>query len=71
MTADLVDHVLGGVPGGFVGFGGIEVGAATEEKSGEGNKGEGLEDGPSISQPLEGICCCFLFENQAALLRLQ
>ncbi len=48
MATHLVDHVFGSVPSGFVGHGGVEVGAAAEEESGESDKGEGLEDGPSV-----------------------
>ena len=49
-AAYLVDHVLGGVPSGFVGHGRVEVGAAAEEESGEGDEGEGLENGPGVLQ---------------------
>ena len=54
-AAHLVHHVFGGVPSGFVGFGGVEVGAAAEEKSREGDEGEGLENSPSVLQPLQGF----------------
>ena len=64
MAPDLVDHVLGGVPSRLVGLGGVEVGAASEEQTGEGDEGEGLEDRPGIGQPLEGIGGGFLLENQ-------
>ena len=70
MAANLVDHVLCRVPCSFVGFGGIEVGAATEEQPSESDKGEGLEDGPGISQPLEGIGSRFLLENQVDKMKL-
>ena len=48
MATHLVDHVFGSVPSGFVGHGGVEVGAAAEEESGESDEGEGLEDRPSV-----------------------
>ena len=48
VTSNLVDHVLGCVPSGFISLGRIEVGTATEEQTGEGDEGEGLEDSPSI-----------------------
>ena len=40
MAAHLVDHVFGGVPSGFVGHSRVEVGAAAEEESREGDEGE-------------------------------
>ena len=55
MAANLVDHVLGRVPCRFVGHGGVEVGAAAEKQSREGDKGERLQDGPSVLQPLQGL----------------
>ena len=54
-AAHLVYHVFGGVPSGFVGLGWVEVGAATEKQSREGDEGEGLENGPSVLQPLQGF----------------
>ena len=55
MAAHLVDHAFGGFPCCFVGYGGVEVGAAAEEQSCEGDEGEGLEDGPSLLQPLPSL----------------
>ena len=64
MTANLVDHVLGGGPGSFVGLGGVEVGSTAEKQSSESDEGEGLEDRLGVGQPLERIGLCFLLENQ-------
>ena len=64
-AAHLVYHVLGGVPSGFVGFGRVEVGAAAEEQSREGDEGEGLENGPSVLQPLQGFLSTQNVVNQA------
>lgn len=50
-AADAVDHALGGVPGGLVGQGGVEVGARPEEESGEGDEDEGLCDAPRLVEP--------------------
>ena len=50
-TANLSHHVFGGVPCHLIGFGGVEVGAGAEEKSGEGDEDKGQEDSPGAAQP--------------------
>ena len=52
--AYLVHHVLGGVPGLFVGKGGVKVGAASEEKAGESDEHKCLENVPGAGNPLGG-----------------
>ena len=44
---DALDHHGGCVPGGLVGFGGVEIGAGAEEEAREGDEDKGDEDGPS------------------------
>ena len=64
-ASHLVDHVLGGVPCRFIGFGRVEVGAATEKQSREGDEGEGLENGPSILQPLPSLLAAHQVVNHS------
>ena len=52
MATHLVDHVFGCVPSRFVGHGRVEIGAAAEKQSSEGDKGESLKHRPSVLQPL-------------------
>ena len=47
-AADLVDHVLRRLPCFLIGCSRIEVTAASEEQTGEGDEDEGLQDGPTL-----------------------
>ena len=51
----LVDHVLGRVPGHFVGFCRVQVRACAEEKAGEGDEHEGKGHVPGGVEPVEGL----------------
>ena len=64
-AAHLVHHVLGGVPSRFVGLGRVEVGAATEEQTCKGDESKGLENGPSVLQPLPGFLAAQEIVNHA------
>ena len=53
--AHLLDHVLGGVPGHFVGLCRVQVGACAEEKAGKGDEHEGEAHVPGHVEPVEGL----------------
>ena len=51
-AADTFDHLGGGTPGGFVGFGRVEVGATTEEETREADEDKGEESIPDKDEAL-------------------
>lgn len=51
----LLHHVLGGVPGNFVGFGRVQVRTCAEEQTGEGDEHESQGNIPGGVEPMIGL----------------